>query len=543
MKKTKKRNWYAVRLDYEQGNDGWSKCGAWHAAHISDPDVVSKGMGMQSLVERIVGSKPAHWVMVNLDIDGRLLIGHLLHEGWKVAADTSPEEKEFSPLISEDGKIIRIRIRTTRGLQDIQDMKRLVPMSLTSLRDMVTDGVRDWRISDDVCVAARMLSELNEEDLTRITLSSNAYNNLLDMIGRHRFSQLFPKLTEQQNRDAAVALTGGFVYLKKGYSGRHVGEGISVDANSLYPSVAMVNKLPIGKPKRFEGEPAENGLLKIYTAVVDWDLKRGGFPVLARRWRKHESTEGSSPTPIEVTMTDVDWQLFHENYNVTVTEWRGGWEYFSRVGILNPYMEKWGAIKMESTGGRRLLSKYMVNTLIGKFGSHTERMSRIPVLHDDGKVTYELQPPRKTKGIYTPLTAFVNAYARRELVKAIKANRTRVVYSDTDSMHLTGSEDPKGIKLDDSAFGAWKVEKRFSDAVHLREKSYLWTDKESGLLQCRVSGMPDNIAKTMTYESFKDGWKNWDDKTQKIIPGLERWLPLVDAEKVMMFPGRYRIGG
>lgn len=541
VKNTKRRNWYAVRLDYTQDEDGWSECGAWHLAHIADPDVVIKGTGMQSLVDRMLSSKPAHWVMVNLDIDGRMLIGYLLHKGWHAIDIGSPKEKEFRPLISEDGKIIRIRIRCSRGLQDVQDLRRLVPVSLATLRGMVTDGVRDWRISDDVCVAARMLSQLNGDDLTRITISSNAYNDLLDMMGRRRFRQLFPKLTSEENKAAADALTGGFVYLKEGYSGKRIGRGLSVDANSLYPSVARVNRLPEGKPHRFEGAPPDDHLLKIYTALVDWDIKEDGLPVLARRWRKYEENEGHSAAPVEVTMTDVDWALFEENYDLEILEYRGGYKFYSRVGTLNSYFDKWGDVKMHSTGGRRLLSKFMINVIIGYFGSRTTRVSRVPILGEDGRVSYELQDPTTTSGIYAPLTAFVNAYGRRELVAAIKANQDRVVYCDTDSMHLIGDEPPKGITIDEGQFGTWKIEKRFSEAVHLREKSYLWTDAETGKLECKVSGMPENIAAAMDYSKFKPGWQNWDRKTGRVEPGLERWLPMVDGERMRLFAGRYRI--
>lgn len=541
MKQTKRRNWYAVRLDYAQDADGWSECGQWHLAHISDPDVVIKGTGIESLLSKILVSKPAHWVMVNLDIDGRMLIGHMLHEGWHAIKSGSPKEREFLPLISEDGKIIRIRIRCERGLQDIQDLRRLLPVSLASLRGMVTDGVRDWRISDDVCVAARMLAQLNGEDLTRITISSNAYNDLLDMLGRRRFRQLFPKLTKEENAAAAAALTGGFVYLKKGYAGEHIGHGISVDANAMYPSVARVNRLPVGKPKPFKGAPPKDHLLKIYSALVDWDIKDSGLPVLARRWRKFEAYEGHSAAPAVLTMTDVDWSLFEENYDIEFLEYRGGYEFFSRVGVLNPYFDKWGSIKMHSTGGRRLLSKFMINVIIGYFGSRTTRISRVPILNDDGTVSYKLQDPTTGSGIYTPLTAFVNAYGRRELVKAIKANQERVIYCDTDSMHLLGYDLPKGIEIDNTAFGTWKIEKKFSNAIHLREKSYLWTDAETGELQCKVSGMPENIASNMNYETFKVGWQNWDSNSGHVLPGLERWLPMVDGERMRLFAGRYKI--
>lgn len=541
MAKVKKsRNWRAVRLTYREGEDGWSECDQWKLAHIDNPDVVITGDGMERLVGKIVGEVPGHWVFVNLNTDGRLVMAWLLHHGWRSVDDESPHEKEFRPLIAEDGSIIRIRIRGDKGLQDFEDLQRLVPMSIKSLREIVTDGTTDWRISDDVNVAARMVSKLNTEDLTRITLSSNAYNDWLDTFGRDNARRKFPKMNADVNEASAKAFTGGFTWLSPQWCGKMTPEGISVDANSLYPSVALAEPLPVGKPKRFEGKAEDNGLLTLQTAVVDWSLLEDGFPCLARRWRKWEIDPGESPEPVELTLTDIDWEIFVENYDLTVVEWCGGWQFYPMTGMFDEYFGKWGGKKQHSEGANRLLAKLMCNSLLGKFGTHTKRASRVPVLHDDGTVTYDLQPVKTNHGIYTPLAAWVNAYARRELVHAMHANRDRVIYADTDSMHLIGTEEPKGIKIDPSAFGAWKVEKHFSESKHLREKSYMWTDAETGEVTCKVSGMPDNITRIMDYGKFNPGWKNWDENGVK--KGLERWMPLIEGEHVRMIPGKYKIG-
>lgn len=539
---SKKRNWHAIRLDLTPGEDGWSEISTWHIAHIDDPDVVITGTGADSLITKIVMAPAGHWVCTNLNIDGRLIIAHLLSQGWTSTNNDTPLTHQFEPLISEDGKIIRIRVRGKNGLQDIGDMKRLVPVSLDDLKSIVCNGDTDWRISDPVNIAARMLHHLNTEDLTRFTLSSNAYNNFLDTITRERFARIFPPLKKRESLTIQQAFTGGIVYLNPTWRGKLTGPGISVDANSLYPSQAISQRLPVGKPKRYEGEPdLTNGMLTVITAVVDWQIKPGGLPILARRWTRFEDNHHASISPTEITMTDIDWQLFQDNYDITVTAWRGGYQFYGMHHIFDNYMQHWGDIKQHSQGAQRLMAKLMLNALLGKFGSRIVRASRIPVMDQQGHVTYEIQDPKTTRGIYMPIAAWVNAYARQELVTRMQANRDRIIYADTDSMHLIGTEEPNNVPIDPAKFGYWKIDKRFSQSKHLREKSYLWTDISTGDLECRSSGMPGNIARIMNYEIFHDGWTNYGPNG--ITPGLERWLPIVDAERVKMIGGRYRIGG
>ena len=98
---SKKRNWRAFRLCYIPSKDGWSECGEWRAAHISQPDVVEKGQGLDDLIARILKSKPGHWISADLDIDGRLIMSWLLVHGWKSVDDESPTAMRFKPLIAE----------------------------------------------------------------------------------------------------------------------------------------------------------------------------------------------------------------------------------------------------------------------------------------------------------------------------------------------------------------------------------------------------------------------------------------------------------
>ncbi len=213
---------------------------------------------------------------------------------------------------------------------------------------------------------ARVLAVFNSEEMTRTTISSNAYNEYLDSVGRSDFRRMFPKLKAYETDLVAEAFNGGFVWVSPEWRSRRTGPGISVDANSLYPSVALANRLPCGKPKPFEGKAEDDGLITLQSAVVDWDIKPDGLPVLPRRYRKYEVEPGHSMQPTMVSMTDIDWQLVTENYDLMIVEWKGGLKFYGQKGMFDEYINKWGERKRHSDSGQRMMAKMMLNSLFGK---------------------------------------------------------------------------------------------------------------------------------------------------------------------------------
>lgn len=518
---SRRRIWAACRLTWHTDDDGVSRPDGWRIAKTDQPDVVVKGTSMATLIATMESGRYDHLVCENLDIDGRMIIDAMLDAGYESTESLHPDKGQMAPMITEDGRIVRIKVSTNSRLVDVDDMLRIVPIGLPSLRPMVCDGDTDWRISDDVCIAARMLRLLLDEGLNRVTLSTNAYQDYLDTIGRTQAKRWYPTLTQAEYDTVAAALHGGIVYLDRRWQGKDTGPGISVDANSLYPSVALSSRLPVGKPRHFDGTPPKDGSLYIVTIVADWELKDDGIPCMPRHYCRDGMEESHEPTIM--TLTSVDLDLIMENYDLDIISWHGGLAFDGRRGLFDAYIHKWGDVKMSSTGARRLLAKLMLNALIGKFGSKTLRQNR-KVTRVDGHTRYELSEYTRSRGIYVPVAAFVNAYARRELCAAMRANHDRVIYADTDSMHLMGMDNPQGIRIDQSAFGAWKVEKTYTDAKHLREKAYIWVG-EDGEMEIKCSGMPKNIKERISWDDFKLGWTN-TDKSGHIKKGYGRVIPV-----------------
>lgn len=535
-----KLRWFACRLVVETDpSDGVVRPVGWRMADSDDPDVVIRGDGIGSLLTRIRTTRSCQIVFQNLDIDGRVLINEMMDRGMEPEDGDRPStDNGFTSMITDDGRIIRIRLHSRSGDTGLLDMMHIVPVSLEEMRPMVLDGQRDWRISDDVCVMARMLAIILSQGLRRVTLSSNSYNDFLDMIGRQQARRWFPHLTKAENDLCSEAFHGGIVWLEPDWRDRPTGPGISVDANSLYPSVAISEPLPVGHPRHFDGKPPKDGLW-IARLVADWEPKAGAVPCMPTRLCDRGQLEPPSE-PKEITITSVDWENMTRWFDVDALEWQGGLWFHQRRGIFDPFVEKWGSIKHESEGGRRLMAKLMLNSLIGKFGSHTERRNRVVSRDDDGHPVIGEGEWTRTHGVYTPVASFVTAYGRRRLCEAMEANRERLVYADTDGMHLTGTEPPDGIRMDQRDFGAWKVEQVFDDSRHIREKAYVFRAGGHDIVKC--SGMPENIRRALDWDTFRPGWSNVaEDGTIK--PGLERIIPVFHGGGIRFVATRYRLAG
>lgn len=138
--------------------------------------------------------------------------------------------------------------------------------------------------------------------------------------------------------------------------------------------------------------------------------------------------------------------------------------------------------------------------------------------------------------VYTAMACFITAYAREKTIRTGQANFDRAIYFDTDSMKMLGYEEPEGIEVHETKLGAWKDEGNFTNSKWIRAKTYMVTvcektkkttlkdycnaiEKADSLdtvhretdgvhyLKTKVTcaGMPDNVKKQVTYDTFCSG--------------------------------------
>ena len=157
----------------------------------------------------------------------------------------------------------------------------------------------------------------------------------------------------------------------------------------------------------------------------------------------------------------------------------------------------------------------MLNSLYGKFATNPEIQSAYPG-KIDGIIRYALHEKETRPPVYIPVGTFITSYARAKTIRAAQANYKRFIYADTDSLHLSGSREPKGLDINDLTMGAWKHEFSFSRAKYLRQKCYVEYGKEpkeeAEYYKVTVAGMPASIHSYINFKNF-----NFSTKFQERI--------------------------
>ena len=355
-----------------------------------------------------------------------------------------------------------------------------------------------------------------------MTIGSDALNGYKKLLGGNKtFFWLYPTVSLEVDNDLRRAYRGGFTMVNPAFRNKVV-SGISFDVNSLYPSVMYGNMgtLPYGTPYTFEGEYEydENYPLYIQKLSCYFKLKPNHIPTIQLKGNlSFLPTEyiTDSKGIVDLVLTSVDLELFFEHYEVSNIEYVGGYKFRATDSVFKEYIDYWADIKAKSTGGARQLAKLMLNSLYGKFATNPKRINKIPKMID-GEIQLELQEPEYNDPVYTALGAFITARARAYTIRNSQALYDHWVYSDTDSMYLTGiteEEASKYIDIHPTKLGAWKLEHHFTKGKWLRAKTYILNSTEDGL-SIACAGMPDNIKEEIlakgeqsSFEAFTYGAK------------------------------------
>ena len=539
---------------------------AWAVCEVANPDNIKYGDSIKTFMAWLSrGECDLAWFH-NLGFDGKFIIDYLLRCGY-MWVPGYPRPMQFTSLISNKGKFYQIEIKFGNGQSVIfQDSLKVFPMSIEKLgRTFGTPeqkGELDYRayrapghkitpeeleyICHDVQIPARALYQNFTQNLDKMTIGSNAMSFFKGQFGKKRFKSMFPVISPDADYDIRKAYRGGFTYVEPKYAGKTVGPGVSVDYNSMYPSVMKKYPYPIGKPVIFPGryQPDESHPLYVQRMVCEFSLKPDGIPMIQLKGKgfygQHEYVR-ETVQPTELTVTSVDWEIMQRMYDVDVISWEGGYKFQQRTGLFDEYIDYWGHVKETSTGGQRQLAKLMLNNLCGKFATNPDVTGKHPVMRDN-VVHYDLGEAETRDPVYLPVGVFCTAYARRELLFAIMDNRERFVYCDTDSMHLLGTEVPAGIPIDDKELCHWKVEGTFNRAKHLRTKAYVWD--LNGKFSVTCAGMPDSTKALVTWDNFEYGFTNAftdADGEQHVCPLFAKLMPKAVPGGVVLVDGVYRL--
>lgn len=152
----------------------------------------------------------------------------------------------------------------------------------------------------------------------------------------------------------------------------------------------MKNFFQFGEPIFFEGKYKDDKVYNLYIQMITctFEIKKDKLPTIqiknTRIFNGNEYLENSGIEPVCLVLTNIDLELFLEQYNVYELEFICGWKFKGMNGIFTSYIDKWIERKnkatIEGNKGQRTLAKLMLNSLYGKFATSLEVQSKIPFL-------------------------------------------------------------------------------------------------------------------------------------------------------------------
>lgn len=523
--------------DFETTTDV-NDCRVWAYAccEIGNPDLVIYGNSLDDFIIWCECAANCKVYFHNLAFDGAFIFDWLERNGWTwVESTKEADDCTYTAIISDMNQVYSITLYFTKNRSvKIYDSLKIIPLSIEAMAKAyglpIMKGDLDYRafrevghvltaeekdyIRNDVQIAAMVLDDFLESGLTKITAGSNALADFKSMMGGHRgFRKMYPCLDEDVDKFIRLAYRGGFTYVNPLFQGKIIDDGIVFDVNSLYPSVMAATdwqELPYGQPTWFDDFseiPGEH--LWVAQVTCSFSVKPDHIPCIQLkgnfRFKQTEYLTDSDGT-VTFTVTNVDWDLITQQYDLEDICWHGGYWFKSNPFQFRDYVGKWVEEKnkatIEGNAGKRQIAKLMLNSLYGKFATRTTVYSRKPEMIDD-VVRYVDIEPTERDAVYLPVGVFITSWARYKTITSAQKVYGRFIYADTDSLHLVGTDIPDTIDVDPVRLGAWKHESTFTHAKFLRAKTYV--EEIDGELVVHCAGMPSRCHEHVTIENFEFG--------------------------------------
>ena len=383
-------------------------------------------------------------------------------------------------------------------------------------------------IANDVLVVKEALENMFNDGHNKLTIGACCLSEFKEMhkygeLNYMKYEDVYPDLESiplseeygSTNVDAYIrkSYKGGWCYLVKGKENKIKRNGLTADVNSLYPSMMHSesgNKYPIGKPKFWSGNYIPDLALKEHTYYfvrikTRFYLKDGYLPFIQIKGNPlyigTEALESSdvydvktgeyythymnpfthkmSDTRVELTLTQTDYELLKEHYELVDFEILDGCFFYTACGLFDEYINKYKEMKLNSTGAKRAEAKLFLNNLYGKMASSSDSSFKIAYIKDDGVLAFIPITERNKKVGYIAIGSAITSYARNFTIRAAQenfhgVNKRGFIYADTDSIHCDlKPEELNGVKIHDKNFCCWKLESTWDIGYFTRQKTYI----------------------------------------------------------------------
>ncbi len=528
---------------------------------------------------------------------------------------TEMQNKTFSYSISDMGQWYSITVKINNKIIEFRDSLKLLPFSLKKIGesfgtkhkklDMEYTGYRyagcyispeeEEYIKNDVLVLKEALEIMYNEGNDKLTIGSCCLDEYKKIISKESFEDLMPNIYEMTiNSDEYGSETagdyirksykGGWCYLVKGKENKIFYNGTTADVNSLYPSMMHSqsgNVYPVGYPNFWKGNfiPEDaKGKHKFFFVRIKtrFYIKKGYLPFIQLkndlRYHGNESLETSDyydvktkkyykktvnefgvvkDTIATLTLTQTDYYLILEHYDLKDFEILDGCWFDAYAGIFDDYINKYKQIKMTSKGAKRELAKLFLNNLYGKMATNTDSSFKMVYMKEDGCIGFQTILEKEKKPGYIPIGSAITSYARNFTIRAAQKNyygkdKPGFIYADTDSIHCDLPPNKiTGIKVDPNDFCCWKLESCWDEAIFARQKTYIERVTHEDLIpiddpyyNIKCAGMSDKCKKLFLYSITQTRPKNYDDLNEEEKEFINQKRNITDFKLGLIVPGK-----
>ena len=414
-------------------------------------------------------------------------------------------------------------------------------------------------IKNDVLVVKEALEIMYNEGHSKITIGSCCLDEYKKLFSNKKaYEEFFPNLymeffnKEFKDRTGCNTIgdyirrsyKGGWCYLVRGKENRIFKQGTTADVNSLYPSMMSSesgNKYPVGIPVFWEGnEIPEEAMqddryffirirckFKVKPGKLPFIQIKGSFLYKATEMLETSDIKGKDgiyyscytgldgkrhEATVTMVLTQTDYALFLEHYDVTNFEILDGCYFHAVRGLFDSYITKYKRLKMESKGAMRELAKLFLNNLYGKMAANTDSSFKVCYIKEDQSIgQYPVSEYEKKPG-FIPIGSAITSYARNFTIRAAQKNfhgidQPGFIYADTDSIHCDLKPDEiQGIVVHDKNFCCWKLESCWDTGIFARQKTYIehvthenLKEIEKPYYNIKCAGMPQRCKNWLLY--------------------------------------------
>ncbi len=522
--------------------------------------------------------------------------------------DNRMKNNTFKYVISDMGQWYTITIKSNNHFIQFRDSLKLLPFSVKRIGqsfktkhkklDIEYKGLRKANgyisekekeyIKNDVLVVKEALEILINQNHKGLTIGSCCLKEYKSIITHNLFEQFFPNLKDieldkeiygSENADKYIrkSYKGGWCYLAKGKENKIYNNGITLDVNSLYPSVMSCgNPYPVGKPTFWSGDYIPDEALKensyyFIRIKTKFKIKQNYLPFLQIKgnllylgtecletsdvkyngeyysfYKKDDEIIEAKPT---ITLTCTDWKLFREHYNLIECEILDGCYFETNKYLFDLYIDKYKKIKMESSGATRELAKLFLNNLYGKMATSDNSSFKVAYLKEDETIGFYPVKRNDKNTVFIAVGSAITSYARNVTIRTAQQNyygsdKDGFIYADTDSIHANISiENIKGVELSDNEFCKWKLESEWDKGLFVRQKTYIEhifkednKQLENPYYNVKCAGMPERC-KNLYIASMenKQDLSEYNEEEKQFIKNNYK---LEDFKKGLLIPSK-----